>query len=213
MFTGITEALGTVTAITGPAGPHSPPGAGTGRITVAVPWPLTAGESVAVNGVCLTAVGDGERVLIADIMARTLEATTLGRLRRGDPVNLERALRAGDRLGGHLVQGHVDGVAVLVGSNPAADRTELTFEAAPEIARYLVGRGSVALDGVSLTVADCRGSVLTVGLIPSTLRLTTLGRLRPGDEVNIETDPIARHIEQLLRARPAGSLIPSALEV
>ena len=209
MFTGITQALGTVTTITGPSGPHGP-GAGTGRIAVAVPWPLTAGESVAVNGVCLTSVGDSDGVLTADVMPRTLESTTLGRLRRGDLVNLERALGAGDRLGGHLVQGHVDGVAVLVGSNPATDRTELTFEAAPETARYLVGRGSVALDGVSLTVADCRGSVLTVGLIPSTLELTTLGRLRPGDEVNIETDLIARHVEQLLRARPDEPLSPAA---
>lgn len=215
MFTGITEALGTVIAIGVAARPDPdvPPSASTARITVTVPWPVAAGESVAINGVCMTCVKNSNESPIADVMPRTLETSTLGRLRRGDQVNLERALLASDRLGGHLVQGHVDGIAVLVGSNPAPDRVELTFETLPRLARYLVNRGSVAIEGVSLTVADCREGVFTVGLIPTTAELTTLGRLRPGDEVNIETDLFARHLERLLVAVPLGTATPAVPRV
>ncbi|MBE3580752.1 MAG: riboflavin synthase [Thermoanaerobacteraceae bacterium] len=159
------------------------------------------GDSVAVNGVCLTVVellADG---LVVEMMAETLRVTNLGRLRPGEGVNLERALRLGDRLGGHLVSGHVDGVVRILERRKVGAAEEIVLNLPPHLSPYMVAKGSVALDGTSLTVITCRRDNFSVGLIPHTLRETVLGYKRVGDEVNIEVDWLARYLEGLLRAR------------
>jgi riboflavin synthase len=138
-----------------------------------------------------------------DVSPETLARTTLGRLATGERVNLERALRVGDRLGGHVVQGHVDGVGTLAGVSRQGDWLLYRFRAPRSLARYLVEKGSIAVDGVSLTVFACRGPSFTVALIPHTLAATTLGERRPGDRVNLEADVLMKHIEALLRRRRA----------
>lgn len=192
MFTGIVEELGTVTAVA------------EGRLTVRGPVvtrDARHGDSIAVNGVCLTVVEVTEGEFTADVMPETLRRSALGALRPGDPVNLERAARVGDRLGGHLVQGHVDGVGTIVERTPGA-QWELVRIALPEpLRRYVVEKGSVAVDGVSLTVVAVDGDTFTVGLIPTTLTLTTLGRKGVGEPVNLEVDVIAKYVERLLAER------------
>jgi len=164
------------------------------------------GESVAVQGVCLTAVAWDEAGFRADLAPETLRCTTLGRLRPGSPVNLERALRPADRLGGHLVTGHVDAVAKVdalerdargIGGEAARLRVRLP----PALARYVAPKGSVCVDGVSLTVQRVRGEAFEAQLVPHTLAVTTLGRLRPGDACNVEVDLVARYVERLLAWR------------
>jgi riboflavin synthase len=194
MFTGIVEAVGEVEAIE-----RSPEGA---RLRVRVGGLLDGarvGESIAVAGVCLTMVAVGDGVFAADLAAETLRRTTLGRLRPGDAVNLERPLRLADRLGGHVVGGHVDGVGTITQVRPDGDGAWMEIEAPSALAPYIVEKGSIAVDGVSLTVADLPGgSRFAVALIPHTLAVTTLGRCRPHDTVNLEVDILAKYVERLL---------------
>lgn len=200
MFTGIVEALGTVESIesTGQAS----------RVVVraSILDDVTLGDSVAVNGVCLTATEVSAGCFAADVMAETLRRSTLGTLRVGDPVNLERAVRASTRLGGHVVQGHVDGVGQLtrrapVGQDPEKQFDEIGIELPAALLPYVVEKGSIAIDGISLTVAAINGDEITIGLIPETLQRTTLGRRNVDDAVNIEVDVMAKYVERLLEAR------------
>jgi len=196
MFTGLVEAVGTVTAIAA-HGAQS-------QLTIATPgWgvDLAFGESIAVNGVCLTVAKHSGDEWLADVMRVTLETTSLGALESGARVNLERALRADARLGGHIMQGHVDGTAVLVSKDSQPDWTDLSFRIDPGYSRYVVRKGSVALNGVSLTVAELKDDVLTVSLIPTTLTETNLGSLEPGAVVNVEVDVVGKYVERMLEAR------------
>jgi riboflavin synthase len=202
VFTGIVEELGRVDAIDR-HDRHA-------RLWIACDTVLEdvqLGDSIAVNGCCLTVDEveqgqDGRRRWAADLMAETLRATALGDLQEGDPVDLERALAAGDRLGGHMVQGHVDAVGHVVDRQEQPGTVFLTFHAPDEVARYLVPKGSVTVQGVSLTVVDvtdeAEGARFRVGLIPHTLDATVLGALQPGDRVNLEADVIAKYVERLL---------------
>jgi len=191
VFTGIVREVGTVEAVEA--------GAGEGvRLVVRAPGTAAAtgvGDSVAVNGVCLTAVAVADGTLAFDAVPETLRRSSLGRLRDGARVNVEAALRAGEPLGGHLVQGHVDGV----GRVGRADAEGLEIEPPAELARYLVEKGSVAVEGVSLTIAALGEDAFSVALIPHTREQTTLGALREGDEVNLEVDVLAKHVERLLQ--------------
>jgi riboflavin synthase len=196
MFTGIVEALGTVTAV------HED--GARGQLTIATPgWgeDLQHGESIAVDGVCLTVAKHSGDEWIADVMRITKETTTLGAIAAGSRVNLERAMRADGRLGGHLLQGHVDGIATLVARDSQPDWDDLTFEIPRSLARYVVAKGSIALNGTSLTVAHVDGTQVTVSLIPTTLAETTFGDAAVGRQVNVEVDVIAKYVERLLVER------------
>ncbi|HJQ83252.1 MAG TPA: riboflavin synthase [Candidatus Binatia bacterium] len=196
MFTGIIQTRGRLE--------RREPSGGGARVTIATSRPLPKlelGESIAVNGACLTVVGRRGTRFTVEVSPETLRRTTLGTLPPGSQVNLERALRMGDRLGGHLVQGHVDGVGQVDGVRPDGDWTLYRFKAPRALTPYLVEKGSIAIDGVSLTVFACRGPSFTVALIPHTLAETTLGERRPGDRVNLEADVLLKHIESVLRAR------------
>ncbi|WP_448639857.1 riboflavin synthase [Geodermatophilus sp. URMC 63] len=167
---------------------------------------VALGDSIAVNGVCLTVTGTDGEVWTTDVMAETLRRSSLGALADGDPVNLERAVAAGGRLGGHVVQGHVDGVGRVVSRTPGEHWEVVRVALPPDLARYVVEKGSITVDGVSLTVsalsaADDPEPWFEVSLIPTTLRETTLGRRAPGDPVNLEVDVIAKYVERLLGAR------------
>ena len=197
MFTGIIEELGEMVGWTA-TGDDSGLIAIRGKVVVD---DLKHGDSISVNGVCLTAVeisGDG---FTADVMGETLTRSSLGELHPGDPVNLERAARLDSRLGGHLVQGHVDGVARIIGREPAEQWTTVRFELPAAIRRYVVEKGSITVDGVSLTVMEAGDDTFSVGLIPTTLSLTTLGHKQIGDLVNLEVDVIAKYVERLLGER------------
>lgn len=195
MFTGIVETLGTVDTIDARDG--------SSRLVVQAPSfdDVALGDSVSVNGVCLTATEVSTGTFAADVMAETLRRTALGSLVPGDPVNLERAVTPQTRLGGHLVQGHVDGVGRLTRRAPAGEFDEICIELPAALLPYVVEKGSVAIDGVSLTVAGIRGDEITIGLIPETLQRTTLGRRGVGDAVNVEVDVIAKYVERLLESR------------
>ena len=156
-----------------------------------------AGDSICVSGACLTMLNPTGRQFSADASQETLTLTTLGGLQEGQPVNLELALRAEDRLGGHLVTGHVDGLATLLSRRPDGRAERLEFEVPEQLARYVARKGSVCLDGVSLTVNSVDGCRFSVCLIPHTLDITTLGSLGPGDHVNLEVDLVARYLERL----------------
>ncbi|GAA0809335.1 riboflavin synthase [Spirilliplanes yamanashiensis] len=197
MFTGIVEELGEVAAVTD---------AGGDSVVLAVRGPLVAagarhGDSIAVNGVCLTVVDHDENGFTADVMGETLRRSSLGALRPGSPVNLERAATLQTRLGGHLVQGHVDGVGRILSREPAKAWETLTFALPGELARYVVEKGSITVDGVSLTVMAVTGDTFSVGLIPTTLKLTVLGAKQVGDPVNLEVDVVAKYVEKLLVGR------------
>ncbi len=193
VFSGIVEAVGTVAAI---AGDESR------RLTVAAPFAdLALGESVCVSGACMTVTATGAGTFDFDVSPESLRRTTLGELAPGASVNLERSLRLGDRLSGHLVFGHVDGVGRLVSLTPDADFTLYRFAAPAEMDRYLVEKGSIAVDGVSLTVFSCEAGAFTVAVIPHTASVTTLGHLRPGTPVNLEADMIGKYVEKLVRMR------------
>ena len=159
---------------------------------------VAVGDSICVQGCCLTVTERGGQTFAADVSRETLSVTTLGDLLVGSPVNLEPALRAGDPLGGHLVSGHVDGVARVVAVTPEARSVRLKIAVPAELARYIAPKGSVAVDGVSLTINEVEDAVFGVNLIPHTLSVTTLGRLDAGARVNLEVDPIARYLERLL---------------
>ena len=210
MFTGIVEELGRVVRLETVED--------SARLTVEAPTvtqDVSLGDSVSVNGCCLTVAAVHGSTFTADLMAETLTRTTLGSQAPGDPVNLERALRASDRLGGHIVQGHVDATAEVLDHHRGEHWDLLRIGLPQEIARYVAVKGSVALDGVSLTVVDVvdasstldvapvpgAGASLSVGLIPETLRRTTLGTRRPGERVNLEVDVLAKYAERLLGAR------------
>jgi riboflavin synthase len=165
---------------------------------------LVHGASIAVNGVCLTVVGSQPSALTAidfDVMGETLKRSVIGDLRPGDRVNLERAVRADGRLDGHIVQGHVDGTGVVVSRTPAAEWEAVRFGLPADLARYVAEKGSIAVDGVSLTVTDVGGDWFDVGLIPETLRATTLGGKVVGDAVNLEVDVLAKYVARLLERR------------
>jgi riboflavin synthase len=192
VFTGIVRELGRVAACSG--------GEGGVRLTVAAPETAAAaalGDSISVNGVCLTVVAADNGTLAFDAVPETLARSSLGRLEPGSAVNLEPALRAGDPLGGHVVQGHVDGLARVRAVEPEGDGRRLWFDAPPRLLRYVVEKGSLALDGVALTVAELDDAGFAVALIPHTLAVTTLGELAPGDEVNLEVDVLAKYVERL----------------
>jgi riboflavin synthase len=197
MFTGIVEELGEVVRLTG--------GDDGGSAVVAVRGPVVTadaghGDSIAVNGVCLTVIDNADGVFTADVMGETLRRSSLGALRPGSQVNLERAATLGTRLGGHLVQGHVDGVAEILAREPAEAWEVLTFSLPPDLSRYVVEKGSITVDGVSLTVMAVADDSFSVGLIPTTLKLTVLGHKAVGDPVNLEVDVVAKYVERLLRA-------------
>jgi riboflavin synthase len=194
MFTGVINELGTVEAVEG-----SDEGARL-RIRAELASVLEAGDSVAVNGACLTATSAGTDAFEADVMHQTLSLTTLGNLDSDSRVNLELPLRAADRLGGHVVQGHVDGTATVVEVSEDGFAKRLRLELPDELLPYVVERGSVAIEGVSLTVAELTGSALEVSLIPETLERTTLGSLVPGARVNVECDVLARYVRRRLEA-------------
>ena len=196
MFTGIVTALGTVREL-------FPIGGGRDmRLTIAAPWPDTSaiavGASIACSGCCLTAVAVGADWFAVQASAETLAHTTLGGWRVGTRVNLERALRLGDELGGHLVSGHVDGVAEAVAAEPENESTRWLFRVPPMLARFFAPKGSVAVDGVSLTVNEVAGENFGVNIIPHTAAVTTFGLLTPGATVNIEIDLLARYVARLL---------------
>jgi riboflavin synthase len=193
MFTGIVEELGEVAAVDDLGDSV--------RLTLRGPL-VTAGarhgDSIAVNGVCLTVVTSEDGAFTADVMRETLDRSSLGALGAGSPVNLERPTELGGRLGGHLVQGHVDGVGTIVDRAPSPHWDVVTVRLPLPLTRYVVEKGSITVDGVSLTVASVADDRFTVSLIPTTLALTTLGRKQPGDPVNLEVDVIAKYVERLL---------------
>lgn len=218
MFTGIVEEAGTVVAVApggDPGGSDGPGAARTPDARLTVRGPLVtsdvaAGDSIAVAGVCLTVADLPEPgVFVADVMPETLSRSALGALRPGDRVNLERALPSGGRLGGHIVQGHVDGVGEVARVEPGERWTVLRILADPAVLRYVAEKGSIAIDGVSLTVTGVDAGGFGVALIPTTLAATTLGGLRPGARVNLEVDVIAKYVERLMTAgAPAAATAP-----
>ena len=195
MFTGIVTGLGTVRAITQ---------SGSGRdmrLEIASPWPETAriplGASIACSGCCLTAIELGPDWFAVNASDETLSKTTLGAWRVGSRVNLERPLKVGDELGGHIVAGHVDGVGEVLSADPVNGSVCWTFRVPDPLARFIAPKGSVAIDGVSLTVNEVRGPEFSVNIIPHTAAVTSFGFLKPGDPVNIEIDTVARYVARL----------------
>ncbi len=208
MFTGIIQAVGQVRAMT--------PRGGDLRLTVATGTldlsDVARGDSIATNGVCLTAIELGPDFFVADVSTETLARTTLGTLAPGAPVNLEKALTPASRLGGHLVSGHVDGVGEIIARRPDARSVRFTVRAPRELARYIAAKGSICVEGISLTVnavADCD---FELNIVPHTLQCTTLDRATVGQRVNLEVDLIARYLERLLTGpRPEGEEAPGGL--
>jgi riboflavin synthase len=200
VFTGIVEELGEVIGIDR--------GGDSARLTVRgslVTGDAARGDSIAINGVCLTVTGTDGGAFSADVMGETLDRSSLGSLRTGAVVNLERPMRADGRLGGHIVQGHVDGTGTVLARRPASDWETVRISIPAELARYVVHKGSVAVDGISLTISglgdNADGTWFEVSLIPETLARTTLGRKQPGEVVNLEVDLIAKYVERLLAGR------------
>jgi riboflavin synthase len=196
VFTGIVEELGEIVALE--------PATDSARITVRGPLVTSDakhGDSIAVNGVCLTVLEVRDGAFTADVMQETLDRSSLGALQTGSPVNLERPMTLTARLGGHLVQGHVDGVGTIVSRQPSENWEVVTVSLPNTISRYVVEKGSITVDGISLTVTDVTDSTFSVSLIPATLELTTLGRKTVGDPVNLEVDVVAKYVERLLGER------------
>lgn len=194
MFTGLIAELGKVNKIN--RGPRSL------QLTINAPKMATSvrlGDSVAVNGACLTIVDFIGSELTADVMPETVKLTTIGKLKIGDAVNLEKTLTLQDGLDGHLVSGHVEGIGIITSTQEDDIAVLVTVRCAPEVTNYIVLKGSVAIDGISLTVTDVGEDYFTVSIIPHTAKATTLGMKKKGDEVNIETDLLAKYVEKLLR--------------
>ena len=201
MFTGIIEELGTIRSIRR--------GAASAVLSIgaeAVLSDLRIGDSVAVNGVCLTATGVDRSGFTADVMHETLQRSSLGALGPGSRVNLERAMAADGRFGGHMVAGHIDGTGTITETRRDDNAVWYTVSAAPSLLRYIVEKGSIAIDGISLTVAAVEADRFFVSVIPHTAAVTVLGRKQPGDIVNLETDLIGKYVEKLLR--PAADTAP-----
>lgn len=195
MFTGIVEEVGTFQSRRGQ------------RVTIAAQKVLEdtkEGDSIAVNGACLTVAALGKGTFSIDVMPETLRLTNLGQLRRGDGINLERAAAVGQRLGGHFVQGHVEATGRIVSFTPEKEAVIARFWAPPQIMRYVVTKGFIAVDGISLTVVERNADYFTVSLVSYTQEHTTIARKRPGDLVNLETDILAKYVEQLLRGEGGG---------
>jgi riboflavin synthase len=202
MFTGLVESLGTVRSL-------RLEGAGR-RLVIAVPpfaGELTVGDSVAINGACLTVVASDAETCSFEVAPETLRRTNLGRVQPGDRVNLERSLRLSDRLGGHLVQGHVDAVGTFERREPDGDWVMVWFRCPSHLLSHVVSKGSIAVDGVSLTVVDVTDEAFSVALIPHTLAVTTLGFRQPGDPVNLETDLLAKYVHKALAARRPDNVV------
>jgi riboflavin synthase len=194
MFTGLVESLATVTQLQ-----PEPPGV---RLTIAVPefaGSVAMGDSIAINGCCLTVVGIDGNQLAFQAGEETLRRTNLGRLQAGSRANVERSLKAGDRLGGHFVMGHIDGLGTLASRQDDGDWSTFWFAAAGDLMRQMASKGSIAVDGVSLTLVGVENSRFSVALIPHTLAVTTLGKLQPGDTVNLETDVLAKYVERQIK--------------
>jgi riboflavin synthase len=204
MFTGLVEEVGTITSIVERAGNH--------RITIKAPETakeLKQGNSVAVSGVCLTALDIQPESFCADLAAETWARTSLSRITEGARINLELPLKADGRMGGHIVQGHVDGTGRLVAleSIPNADDFWLLIDIPEDLEKYVVFKGSIAIEGISLTVAKLEGLRLTIAIIPHTIRMTNLGSLKPGDPVNIETDIVAKYLEKWMKRDEQNSSV------
>ena len=196
MFSGIVESLGTVTAIL-----PEPPGC---RIVIEdakIAATTNVADSISVNGCCLTVIEKTATTFTFQAGPETLARTNLGKLTAGSPVNLERALAIGDRLGGHFVSGHIDGLATLSRIDDHGDWQDHYYSVSPELASHMASKGSVAIDGVSLTLVRCEKNMFSVALIPYTLKVTTLGSRNVGDQVNIETDILAKYVQRLLEAK------------
>jgi riboflavin synthase len=196
MFTGIIEELGTVASVE--VLPDSIRLAIRGDL---VRQDLSQGESISVNGVCLTAAEITSDGFVADVMLETLNRSSLSGISQGESVNLERAMSGAGRFGGHVVQGHVDGVAEIISREPSANWEVVKVKIPAELSKYVVHKGSITFDGVSLTVNDISDNTVSLSLIPETLRLTTLGTKQVGDKLNVEADILAKHIEKLIEAR------------
>jgi riboflavin synthase len=201
MFTGIGSDIGEVVSV-------EPHGEGLHRLKIACGYPrpsIAVGASIACSGICLTVVGageqDGRTWFAVDAAAETLRLTTAGRWQNGTRINLERALRLGDELGGHIVSGHVDGLAELIAREDLTDMARLVLRVPRDLARFIASKGSVALDGISLTVNEVAADTFAVLVIPHTLAVTTLGSLRVGDVLNLEVDQMARYAARLMEAR------------
>jgi len=200
MFSGLVQDLGRIEAIeTGPEGARL-------RVKTSLTGEIELGDSIAVNGCCLTATEVNEESFAADAMRQTLELTSLGGLEPGAPVNLELALRADQRLGGHIVQGHVDDTAEVSGLREDGFSLRLRITLPDRLSRYVIPQGSITIEGVSLTVADCGEDWAEVALIPETQERTNLGTLKPGATVNIECDVIAKYVERLVSPYVEGSV-------
>jgi riboflavin synthase len=205
VFTGLIEVIGTVSRVEMRGESTS--------MAFTSPWSLTeikVGDSISVNGACLTVVSAVGKTFTVDVSHETVARTTFGELRPGDRVNLERPLTLADRLGGHLVLGHIDGTATITGRMEKGDSFIFTFTAPEDLLLYLVEKGSVAIDGISLTVNECKGSEFSVTIIPFTSERTTIGGKRVGDRVNVETDIIGKYVQRFLsgqqrKGRPSGS--------
>jgi riboflavin synthase len=196
MFTGIIEELGRVSAI------ENQPDAL--RLTIEcqeVLSDLKRGDSISCSGTCLTAIEIDDKSFTADVMLETIRRSSLDGVKVGDPINLERAMTAATRFGGHLVQGHVDGVGEVVSREKSDNWDWVKIRLPKELTKYVVHKGSITLDGISLTVNDIADDVIAVSLIPETLRVTTLGYKNPGDKVNVEADVMAKHIEKLMESK------------
>jgi riboflavin synthase len=196
MFTGIIEELGTVASVE-----LLPDSIRLGIKGDLVRQDLSQGESISVNGVCLTAAEITSDGFIADVMLETLNRSSLSGISKGESVNLERAMSGDGRFGGHVVQGHVDGVAEIVSREPSANWDVVKVKIPAELSKYVVHKGSITFDGVSLTVNEISDNTVSLSLIPETLRLTTLGTKQVGDKLNVEADILAKHIEKLIEAR------------
>lgn len=206
MFTGIIEEMGVVKALE-----KSLAGVRLSLLAQTIMDDLAPGASVSVNGACLTVVTRSEREFAVDLSPETLSVTTLGQLIAGVPVNLERAMKINERIGGHLVAGHVDGVGMIRSRQPDGNAVRLTIEAPQEFLRYCVLKGSVAIDGISMTVNEVTDRTFSVSVIPHTAKVTTLALLKEGDRVNLETDLIGKYVERLLQER--GHLPPKQAPV
>lgn len=192
---------------------HTAEGARLGVETSLPLTELTVGDSICVNGTCLTVTAKREKELSFDVSAESLRRTNLGDLKEGDEVNLERSLRLSDRLSGHLVFGHVDGVGQIKHIQPEGDSFLYTFAVPPELGRYLVEKGSVAVDGISLTVFRCQPTEFTVAIIPHTYQVTSLNKKKPGDKVNIENDMLGKYIEKFVKEEVQSRLDPALKEI